>query len=397
MEQFLKGCDRTFHLKGNRLCQLLALAIALVIGLGYPGLAEAATQVQWSETTPNQAGFRKAIEPKDWTFPADFGPHPDYQTEWWYYTGNLETETHQPLGFQLTVFRRALSPQSAATDSPWRTPQIFSAHFTVSDIQHQRFYHQERFSRGSVGLAGAEADPYQVWIHDWSAQQVAPDTVQLQANTESAAIDLKVRQSRPPVLQGNQGLSQKGQEPGNASYYYSLIQQPTAGTVRIGEQTYQVTGVTWKDHEYSTSALSSGTVGWDWFSAQMDDGSALMLYRLRHEDGATEPTSGGKFISAKGEVSLHPEDWQLEVTDTWVSPHSQATYPAQWQLRVPKLDLSLQITPQMADQELNTSTATYWEGAVSYNGDQAAQPITGQGYVELTGYADRLDSLLGER
>jgi predicted secreted hydrolase len=393
----VKNSFRTTH--PRLISGLMAAVIALCLWLGFTPTAIASTQLTWLDTVPTDtSGFRKATTPRTWQFPTDFGPHEDYQTEWWYYTGNLATADGRPFGFQLTFFRQALMPaaQTVSTASQWRSNQIYSAHFTISDIAPQQFYVDERFSRGTLGLAGAQSSPYHVWLENWSATEVVPGQVRLQAATEEVALDLLVN-STPPVLQGNRGLSIKGAEPGNASYYYSLVQQPTQGTVRIKDQSYTVSGLTWKDHEYSTSSLSPGTVGWDWFSMQFDNGSALMLYLLRHEDGGIEDTSAGTFISASGDTTpLSCRDWQVQVVDTWTSPHG-ATYPAEWQIAIPKLDLALHGRPLMPNQELNTATATYWEGAVAFEGQQQNQPLTGKGYVELTGYADRLDALLSAR
>jgi predicted secreted hydrolase len=379
----------------------LICAIALLwVCLG-SSPAFASTQLSWLDTpAPESAAFRQATAPQTWHFPADYGPHPDYQTEWWYYTGNLATEEGRPFGFQLTFFRQALTPTPAQLDaaSHWRNPQIYSAHFTVSDITPQQFYPADRFSRSGADLAGATAQPYQVWLEDWSATEIAPGQVRLQAQTSEVALDLIVEQTLSPILHGDRGLSIKGLEPGNASYYYSLVQQPTTGTITINGQSFAVTGKTWKDHEYSTSALTPGTVGWDWFSMQFDNGSALMLYLLRHEDGTLESTSAGTFIAANGDlIPLTWQDWQVNVLDTWKSSTSQARYPAKWQITIPKLDLSLQAKAMMPNQELHTATATYWEGAVTFQGQQQDQLLQGQGYVELTGYADRLDAVLSAR
>ncbi len=376
------------------------LAVCLWLVLTQPVWA-ASAQLTWLDTAPaDTASFEKAIAPQPLQFPQDYGPHPGYQTEWWYYTGNLETETGRAFGFQLTFFRQAIAPtvQSVANSSHWRGNQIYSAHFTVSDIAKKQFYPYERFSRGRINLAGAETEPYHVWLEDWSATEITPNQVRLQAQSDSVAIDLIVTQNRPPVLQGDRGWSVKGAEPGNASYYYSLVQQPTAGTVSIEGQTYSATGITWKDHEYSTSALSPGTVGWDWFSMQFDNGAALMLYLLRHDDGSIEPISAGTFITPDGQTQpIAYGDWQLQVLDTWRSPSSKAVYPAKWAIAIPKLNLTLQAQPLMTNQELNTATATYWEGAVAFEGTWQEQPLEGKGYVELTGYADRLDTLLADR
>lgn len=374
---------------------LLGLLWGLWLQVAAPALAT--NTVSWQANPATNGAYRKALAPQTWQFPADFGPHNDYQTEWWYYTGNLETEEGRPFGFQLTFFRQAITPTAATapTQSEWRTNQIYSAHFTVSDIDGGRFYPAERFSRNGIELAGAAAPPYRVWLNDWAATELEPGLVRLQAQTESVAIDLQVEQTQPPVLQGDRGFSIKGLEPGNASYYYSLVQQPTTGTISVNGQSFAVEGKTWKDHEYSTSALTAGTVGWDWFSIQLEDGAALMLYQLRHEDGTREVTSAGTYISSSGETThLNYDDWTITVLDTWKSPRSKAVYPARWQIQIPSLNMTLEGRSLLADQELNTSTATYWEGATAFYGSLGEQPVQGKGYVELTGYATRLDSLL---
>lgn len=340
-------------------------------------------------TTPE--GFARATIPGAVEFPRDLGSHDAYQTEWWYYTGNLQAQDGRDFGYQFTIFRRALQPvnEAAVVDDPsgWRSNQLYLAHFTVSDIAGNEFYASERFSRGGAGLAGAQAQPYRVWLEDWSASEIEPGKVRIQAATDEVALDLNLSETMPPVLHGDGGLSQKGPEPGNASYYYSVVQQDTSGEVTIGDETFSVEGLSWKDHEYSTSALSPGSIGWDWFSLQFDNGAALMLFQIRRDDGSIEPYSSGSFISSDGVVqTLSNEEWQLEVLDTWSSPTSGAEYPARWRLQVPSIDLELEGRPLMADQELNVSTI-YWEGATEFSGTLAGDPINARGYVEMTGYA----------
>ena len=338
-------------------------------------------------------GFAQATIPNNIEFPRDLGPHDDYQTEWWYYTGNLQTAEGREFGYQLTFFRRALTPpgERPLADSEWRTNQIYLAHFTISDIQEGGFYPHERFSRGAAGLAGAQADPYRVWLEDWYAEEIAPGVVRLFASSDDVTLDIELRQSMDPVLHGDGGLSPKGPEPGNASYYYSLIQQPSRGTVRIGEETFEVTGRSWKDHEYSTSALSGNAIGWDWFSIQLDDGSALMFFEIRNSDGGLEPFSSGTFITADGQVNpLKLGDWTLTVMDTWDSPDSQATYPVAWEITVPEFGIELSGAALMPNQELNVSTI-YWEGAVAYTGTVNGRSVTARGYVEMTGYGESME------
>lgn len=372
--------------------------LSLLLWCGAVAPAMSSADLQWIEVAGDRSGYTKATKPRPWNFPKDYGAHEDYQTEWWYYTGNLETDAGRPFGFQLTFFRQAVKPEATRSTSDWRNNQIYSAHFTVSDIQANQFYEFERFSRSGNGLAGATAEPYTVWLEDWSIDTIDQNIVKLNAKDSDLAIDVTIENLMDPVLQGDRGFSVKGIGYGNASQYYSLIQQKTSGTITISGQQYEVKGLSWKDHEFSTSALTQGTIGWDWFSIQLDDGSALMLYLLRREDGTVEATSAGKYVAADGKtIALNVDDWQINVRDRWRSPKSNAVYPAKWEIRIPKLDLALLAQAWMPDQELNTATATYWEGAVKYAGEKGGVPVRGNGYVELTGYATRLDTVLGDR
>jgi predicted secreted hydrolase len=336
------------------------------------------------------AGFEKAIEPRDFVFPEDHGPHPGFRNEWWYITGNLDDDGGRRFGFELTIFRFALTPSLPATESGWRSNQVYIAHFAVTDADRERFLAAERFSRGALGLAGAQALPFRVWIEDWeiAAEEAGtPERWRLRASDPGFSLDLELAAAKPPVLNGNAGLSQKSAEPGNASYYYSITRWLTAGSLRIGEDEFRVSGLSWLDREWSTSALGADQLGWDWFALQLSDGSDLMFYNLRKLDGSQDEHSAGTWIDADG-ASLHldREDVEITVTDTWESPEG-GVYPSAWTLRLPQKDLSLDIRPVMADQELFT-TVRYWEGAVDVEGERDGNPVTGRGYVELTGYAE---------
>jgi len=371
----------------------LALTSAAVYLLTRPGRSfspRASLSVTGALRSASDQGYAKALAPRVFHFPADHGPHSEFRTEWWYYTGNLETEEGRRFGFQLTFFRSALAPTMPARQSAWATRQAWLAHFTVTDIADGRFHSFERWSRGTLGLAGARAEPFRVWLKDWAAEADGRPTfpMRLTAAEDKVAIDLILRQGKPPVLQGEHGLSRKSAQPGNASYYYSLTRMPASGTVRIEGSSFAVTGFAWMDREWSTSSLGKDQVGWDWFSLQLSDGWDLMLYRLRRKDGAADPASSSTLIDPRGASrSLDLGGFQIEASGQWRSPRSGARYPTRWRLRIPEEDLDLEIRPLLADQELDVSFR-YWEGAVGIEGSHRGLPVRGNGYVELTGYAD---------
>jgi predicted secreted hydrolase len=337
------------------------------------------------------AAFARALAPRAFTFPADHGPHPEFRNEWWYVTGNLDDETGRRFGFELTFFRFSLAPTLPASESRWRTNQVYIAHLAVTDARAEHFHVAERYSRGALGLAGAQAEPFRVWIDDWQiAEQAKSNTWRLRAQDDAFGIDVELTAMRQPVLNGVDGLSQKSEDPANASYYYSITRLQTDGKLRIRDREYQVSGLSWLDREWSTSALAADQVGWDWFALQLVDGSDLMFYQLRKTDGAPDRASAGTFVDADGVAShLTADDVDMTVLDTWTSPDG-GTYPSRWRLSVPRFGLDLTATPVIANQELFT-TVRYWEGAVDVAGEQHGTPITGRGYVELTGYAQSSD------
>ncbi|PYQ65533.1 MAG: carotenoid 1,2-hydratase [Acidobacteria bacterium] len=370
---------------------LLLTAFACAACREQPSLPHASLSVAGALRASSDQGYAKALIVRDFHFPADHGPHPEFRTEWWYYTGNLDTVEGRRFGFQLTFFRSALAPTAPERASAWATRQAWLAHFTVSDIEGKRFHSFERWSRGAVGLAGAQGEPFRVWVKDWTAAGAPVFPMRLRAAEEGVAIDLVLQEGKPPVLQGERGLSRKGSEPGNASYYYSLTRMPTSGTIRVDGQSFPVTGASWMDREWSTSSLGRDQVGWDWLALQLSDGWDAMLYRLRRADGSTDPASSGTLIAPDGASRpLALADFRLEGSGEWRSPRSGAQYPtkypARWRVRVPGEELDLDVRPLLADQELDVSFR-YWEGAVGIAGTHHGRPVRGRGYVELTGYA----------
>jgi predicted secreted hydrolase len=344
--------------------------------------------------------FLQAREGYRYQFPRDHGSHNRFRTEWWYYTGNLRSKDGRPFGYQLTFFRRGIPPGQVQTlPSQWSITQLYLAHFAVSDLKTGRFRFVEKLSRPGLGKAGAEADRLHVWIDRWRAESLEPETVGtriggqiLEATDGDLAIALTVVPKKPLVIHGSAGVSRKGAGPGQASHYYSLTSLATTGTITIGDETFDVTGTTWMDHEFGSTDLGPDLVGWDWFSLQMADQTELMLYRLRRADGSADPVSSGTFIDREGHPHhLALNDFTLDPISFWTSPASKARYPQRWRLTIPSKHLSLELTPRMAEQELRTDRSTqvtYWEGAIEGQGTSGGAPLTGLGYMELTGYAE---------
>lgn len=336
------------------------------------------------------AGFDLVTQPMLIEFPAAFDAQPQYQTEWWYYTGNLETETGRHFGYQLTFFRRGLIPttEEAPRDSEWATSQVYFAHFTLSDIAANQFYYFEDFGRGAADIAGVEINPFHVWIEGWKVEETAQNTYRLFASRDALTLDLTLKDVKGPILHGDDGYMPSGPNVGDASYYYSQSRLESTGEIGINGETFSVTGLSWMDRQYGTTTiLTPEAGGWNWFSFHLSDGSELMLYELRQADGSRNPFSRGTYIAADGSTTdIDPEDFIIEVHNTWRSPHTGAVYPASWTITVADLDLTLEVVPYMDDQELIVSQR-YWEGAVEATGSKDGDELSGSGYIELTGYA----------
>jgi predicted secreted hydrolase len=368
------------------------IMLFLLVACGTPARPQVSASIAVSEAmnADDSAGYARATAPRPFVFPFDHGPHQEYQIEWWYYTGNVQAADGRRFGYQFTIFRRALTPTPQERSSTWATSNIYMAHLALSDVQGGKFYNFDRFSRDGAGLAGATGEPFRVFLDNWTIEGSGPEgmTVRLQAADGPLAIDLTLDSQKPPVLQGDQGLSQKGREVGNASYYYSLTRMATRGQITLDGEVFSVEGSSWFDHEWSTSALDAGVVGWDWFSLQLDDGREIMFFQLREQNGNQSAFTSGTLVEPDGSSrTLAPGTVILEPAGEWRSPRSGAVYPARWRLQIPGEQLDLTITPLLADQELAVAVV-YWEGAVAITGTSGGQSLTGVGYVELTGYAE---------
>lgn len=355
-------------------------------------------------------GFSLAIQPRKFEFPGDHGPHPEFRHEWWYVTGNLDSNSGERFGFELTIFRVALTPPAGGavslTDagavgvvpggasapsgrSAWRTRQVYAAHFAITDVSRGEFRFAQRYSRDALGLAGAQAQPFRVWLDDWSlgADSTSPASWTLHADGQGYGLTLEAQPLLQPVLNGEQGLSRKSGEVGAASYYYSVPRIAVRGRIVRAGVSSDVQGLAWLDREWGSGSLGVRQQGWDWFALQLQDGSAFMFYVLRNRDGTRDLHSAGTWVDSTGRAhALSTDEVLIDVSDHWVSPRG-GRYPSRWRVRIPTVGLDAEVRPVLADQELGTKPR-YWEGAVDVSGTREGHATAGRGYVELVGYGE---------
>jgi predicted secreted hydrolase len=341
-------------------------------------------------------GFETPRPGRVWSFPRDHGAHPEYKTEWWYYVGHLKAASGESFGYQLTFFRVALrkirkpNPQAR---SAWSLHTVYFAHLAITDAARRTFFFRDKAGRGALGLSGAAAGTMKVWIDDWRAE-LQGEEFHLQAQDGGLGLDLVLKPLKPPALHGQAGYSRKSGTSDAASYYYSLPRLSTQGTINVNGRTLSVTGESWMDHEFFSSAMAPNLSGWDWFSLQLDDGFEVMLYLLRQKDGAVDPASAGSLIDPQGNTRhLKLSDFTVKPTGAWTSPHTRTTYPAGWEITIPGAGYRLKLTPTVPDQEIRSpapAKVTYWEGQVKIEGVKNGAPVKGLGYAELTGYAGGL-------
>jgi predicted secreted hydrolase len=364
---------------------LLATGLALLSGCAVAADAPLAAEP-----------WQRAVGPWTWSFPRDHGAHPAFKSEWWYFTGNLRDAQERPFGYQLTIFRQGVQFQPAQAESRWAVRDFYFGHFAISDISGDRFHVREKVSRGALGDAKSATGRMDVAIGNWSIVQGADEKIHLAAKETGMAIDFDARPVKPLVLEGIGGLSRKSCGVGEASYYYSYPRLATTGRLELDGEAHEVSGLSWFDHEFSTSSLSPDEVGWDWFCLQFDDNEEVMLYAMRDNSGAIDPASEGTWVNADGTTQrLPPGSFSIARLGTWQSPASHATYPAGWHIVVPGREADLTISPAMADQELRLEkmgALDYWEGACTTRGTLKGRAVTGAGYTELTGYAGTLQN-----
>jgi predicted secreted hydrolase len=337
---------------------------------------------------PSGSGWKAAEPGRVLRFPSDHASHPDYRIEWWYYTGNLATGEGRRFGYQLTFFRFGISPQPANA-SRWAVRDLYMAHLAVTDIDGHRHVFAERLTRPGVATAEARTDVYRVANGPWSAQlEAGRHVLRAESLAPPLSLDLVLDEGRRPVLQGDAGFSRKGAQPGNASHYYSLTRMPTRGTITLDGTRYDVAGASWMDHEFGTTFLEPGQVGWDWFALQLDDGADLMVYGMRRTDGSVDPHSSATIVDASGRTqSFRAAGFTLTPGRTWTSPATRGVYPVEWAIAVPSAGLQLAVRGAVDAQEMHgLSGIAYWEGAVEVTGTRGGRRVTGKGYLEMTGH-----------
>ena len=376
--------DRARRCRRKGVWTLAALSIGLAVTLlgvaGVAGMQEVSPQF-----------WRAAAEDYTLVFPRDHASHPDYRIEWWYYTGNLEASDGRRFGYQVTFFRVGID-REPVNPSRWAVRDLYMAHLAVTDVSAGRHLVAERLNRAGVGWAGARTDRLEVWNEGWKLEQDGRSHVlTAMSDRDAFGVDIRLAADGAPVMHGTNGFSQKGSQVGNASHYYSFTRMRTSGRLTIDRETIEVEGLSWMDHEFGTTFLESTQQGWDWFSLQLDDGTDLMVYLLRQQDGSRDAHSSGTLVDAQGGiVALGADDYRLVPGRIWSSPTSGARYPVEWRIEIPSVALELEVRAAVDAQELHTEQSTgvtYWEGAVDAVGTRAGHPVAGRGFLELTGYA----------
>jgi len=332
-------------------------------------------------------GYVAALPGYHYDFPRDHFNHPAYQTEWWYYTGNLRAKDGHRFGFELTFFRQGIS--RAASSSPWSVRDLYMAHLALSDVSGGRYYQMERLNRAGPGIAGVDPVSGLVWNGNWQSR-IGAHSHHLRGIGEDFSFELDAIPQKPPVVQGVNGVSQKAEGIGHASHYISFTRMKSSGRIELNGITYQVDGDAWMDHEFFSESMNSDEVGWDWLSVQLENNTELMLYRLRHKDGSVDPYSSGTYVDSQG-TPLHLTLGDFVMTpsgEIYTSSKTGSTYPVAWTVTVPRLKLRLDIGTLLKNQEFKSRFGpSYWEGAIDVKGNCNGQAVNGAGYLEMTGYS----------
>ncbi len=327
--------------------------------------------------------FDPVVPGREIRLPEDGGAHPGHRLEWWYVTGQLES-ARGPLGFQVTFFR-VRNPDAESNPSRFAPAQLLFAHAALAEPAHGKLRHDQRSARAGFGLAEAGAGRTSVLIDDWSLR-FEDGAYRARIPAEGFALDLVMRPTQPVLRQGERGFSRKGPLPIHASHYYSEPHLEVGGEVKAGAQSLAVRGTAWLDHEWSSELLAKDAAGWDWVGANLEDGAALMAFRIRGLDGSTLWAGGTYRAKGAAGTAFAPGEVRFEPRRTWRSARTGTSYPVAMDVHAGARTWRLE--PLMDDQELDARSSTgtlYWEGAVRVSGSGA-----GRGYLELTGYREKV-------
>jgi len=335
------------------------------------------------------AQYQTALPGYRYEFPRDYFNHPDYQTEWWYYTGNLKAADGHRFGFELTFFRQGVDRDPTKT-ATWDVRDLYLAHLALSDLDGEHFYHAERANRAGPGIAGVDGAQGRIWNGNWQVQWRGNEQ-SLRAISDVFELHFTLRPEKSPVANGEKGVSQKAEGLGRASHYISLTRIAVNGRVGLVGGNFDVAGLAWMDHEFFTHQLEPEQIGWDWLSLQLEDRTEVMLFHIRRKDGSIDSHSAGTFVDAQGKCAhLRANEFSLRpLQDTWTSPVTRAAYPIRWKIEIPKLAIELEIKTPLPSQELTGNsqlTPSYWEGAITFTGHRDHSSVGGKGYLEMTGY-----------
>jgi predicted secreted hydrolase len=334
------------------------------------------------------AGFARIDPPWSFHFPADHGAHPAFRSESWIFSGQLATPQGRRFGFQLGFFRLALTPQPPPSPSAWATHQVYRAHLAISDVTGEHFHAFERYSRAALGLSGASDAPVRVWLEDWAIQVPTdsgdPPTFQVRAGEAEPQLELTLRALKPSVLADGDNPLDDGA--GRPFHFYLISRLDAWGTLRLGAETFPVTGLAWLDRAWGAVPTGQGQLALNRFQLPLADGRELLCLELHRRDHSAPPLTTALLVERDGSTRrFERREVTLAATDAWSSPHDGARYPAGWRLRIPSAQIDLELEPVLADQELRLSLR-YWGGMVQMHGQAGGQPVRGYGQVELSGY-----------
>lgn len=348
-----------------------------------------------------QDNFWQTAQPNyRFNFPRDEASHPDYRIEQWSYSGQLSASAGRRFGYQLKFIRAGVS-YKPDNPSRWAVRDLFVTQLAVTDVDGQQFKTAERINRAGIGWAGAATEGFRLWNDDWEARQDKTMTLLRAIESEDGiGLELALEAGRAPVAHGEDGVFQKGFLALNASHFYSLPRMPARGVLLFDGQRFEVSGTSQLDHEFGTSFLEEGQAGWDYFLIELEDGSDLLIYQLRLTDGSRDQYFIATLINADGSrESLKSDEFAMQTLARWTSPASGGNYPVQWRVKIPGRQIELEAKAAMDNQEFQAAQSigvTYWKGLIDVSGKRNGQPISGKGFLEMTGYAGKAMGALSE-